>query len=168
MSGTVTRSGRHDGASAALATSSGGAPVASATASTTRSRMRRPPTVSKPLGRPSYRRAAPPASTAPRTSIPPSAPALQDDVQSERQRDVVVPSGLHAGRRRLLQVPQPVGGTRGALEAEQVVADFQAQLVAGPDGLRDPGRQLERRRPHLGGLLRDDLSGGDLPIAQRE
>src|SRR3989454_2841542 len=66
MSGIVCKSGRQDAASGALATRIGSAPVTACRLSTTRSRIRRPPTARRPLGTPPYRLAAPPASTTPR------------------------------------------------------------------------------------------------------
>src|SRR2546428_4209463 len=66
VSGIVCTSGRQVAASGALATRSGSAPVTACRLSTTRSRIRRPPTARRPLGTPPYRVAAPPASPTPR------------------------------------------------------------------------------------------------------
>src|SRR5439155_12431653 len=65
----VFKSGRQAEAPGALAINSGSAPVTACTLSTTRSRIRRPPTASRPLGTPPYRLAAPPARTAPRIDL---------------------------------------------------------------------------------------------------
>src|SRR6185295_14714700 len=66
-SATTRRSGRHAAASGALATRIGGVPSASVSVRTRRSRIRSPPTNSRPFGRPPNRVAPPTANTAPRT-----------------------------------------------------------------------------------------------------
>src|SRR5512145_1265005 len=130
MSGSVCRSGRHDSAPEAFAISRGGAPVTACTASTTRSRIRRPPTLSRPLGVPPYRRAAPPASTAPRAPpaailVAPPALSLQDDVQPHDQAKVV--EVLALGWRN----GEIVGGSRHAGHRVDDVPYFEAKLISG-------------------------------------
>src|SRR5690349_13934109 len=138
-SGMVRRSRRHWAASGALATSSGGAPVAAATASTTRSRMRRPPTSMRPLGRPPYRLAAPPARTAPRTLVAPPPLPLEHHVEADGEHQMMAVAGgvgwmqRHFGR---------IGEARDVVEARVHVAAFEADLIARAERHHDARGEL--------------------------
>src|SRR6201988_1739535 len=156
MSGSVRKSVRQDCASRAFAIRSGGVPVTACTTSTTRSRMRRPPTVRRPLGVPPYRRAGPPASTAPRAPPPfilvaPPALSLQDDVEPQDQAEMVVV--LAPGRRD----GEIVGGARHTRHRIDDVPHFEAKLVSGADRGRQPGRGAAHERRAATVQVLDDL-----------
>src|SRR6476646_4743103 len=124
----VRRSRRQAAASGALATSSGAAPVAAATASITRSRMRRPPTSMRPLGRPPYRLAAPPARTAPRTLVAQPPLPLEHDVEAHHKREVMTVTGTVG---RVQRDCERIGKTRWVVEAGVDVAALESNLVPG-------------------------------------
>src|SRR5229473_2840581 len=155
-SGMVWRSRRQAPASGALATSSGAAPVAAATASTTRSRMRRPPTSMRPLGRPPYRLAAPPARTAPRTLVAPPPLPLEHDVEADHEREVVA---VASGVGRMQWHLRRIGESRDVVEAGVHVAAFEADLIAGPERQHHAKGELAAQVAARGLIVRHHREG---------
>src|SRR6266576_7132539 len=152
----VWRSRRQAPASGALATSSGGAPVAAATASITRSRMRRPPTSMRPLGRPPYRLAAPPARTAPRTLVAPPALPLEHDVEADREHQVMT---VARGVRWVQRYLGRIGESRDVIEPGVDVAALEANLIARPQRHHDARGELGAQIAARGFVVGDDGEG---------
>src|SRR5690349_12921605 len=124
----VWRSRRQAAASGALATSSDRPSVAAATASITRSRMRRPPTSMRPLGRPPYRLAAPPARTAPRTLVAPPPLPLEHDVEAHHKCEVMAVASAVG---RVQRDRARIGKARWVVEAGVDIAALESNLVPG-------------------------------------
>src|SRR5512141_552003 len=147
ISALTRRPGCQPAAAGSLATRSGGSPSASVKVRTRRSRIRSPPTTSRPLGRPPKRVAPPPARTAPRTPlIAAAAPALEHDVEADVHADEVLDPGRDGG-----EDPVERRGAGDGPDRRDVVAQLPPDLVAfahrGGEADREHPRRAHSRVP---------------------
>ena len=148
---TTRRSGRQLGASGAFATSNGGPPSAAVITRTSRSRIRSPPTTSRPLGLPAESGGPAAGEDAPR------APRVSSASLGSRSRITSMP--IRTLKRCLYarswggSKPRCGIGPVTALDAHDVVPHFPPQVIAPAERQSSRPTPRAKRRAHPGPLL---------------